>query len=90
MEISAILGNAPLIMILVDQDRRVRKVSDALMQFTGRDEEEMLGLRGGEALGCIHRIDDPKGCGFGPACEACPVRRVVLDTFKTGVGYPSP
>jgi hypothetical protein len=87
MEISAVLEKAPLIMMLVDQDRRVKKVSAALAEFAGREAGEMLGLRGGEALRCIHRLDDPEGCGFGPACKECTVRRVVLDTFKTGNGY---
>lgn len=87
IEISAILDNAPLMMVLVDQDRRVRKASDAIMQFTARKEEEMIGLREGEAFRCIYHLDDPKGCGFGPACEACTLRRVVLDTFKTGDSY---
>jgi PAS domain S-box-containing protein len=41
-------------------------------------------LRGGEALRCLRSLDDPKGCGFGPRCDECVVRRVVLDTFETG------
>jgi len=44
----------------------------------------MIGLRGGEALRCIHSVDDPRGCGFGNVCCSCPVRRIVLDTFETG------
>jgi hypothetical protein len=87
IEISAILDNAPLMMVLVDQDRRVRKASDALMRFTARKEEEIIGLREGEAFRCIYHLDDPKGCGFGPVCEACTLRRVILDTFKTGDSY---
>ena len=87
LEISAILDNAPLKMMLVDQDRRVKKVNRALVEFVGREEEELLGLRGGEVLRCIHHLDDPKGCGFGPACETCTVRRVVLDTFETGENH---
>jgi len=87
MELSAILSSAPLIMMVVDQNRQVRQVSNALMQFTGRQEEEVIGKRGGEALRCIHHLDDPKGCGYGPVCQTCQVRRVVLDTFKTGDCY---
>jgi diguanylate cyclase (GGDEF)-like protein/PAS domain S-box-containing protein len=71
-------------MMIVDQERRVRKVSDSILQFTGRTEKEMLGLGGGEALRCVYHIDDPKGCGFGTACDTCVVRLTIEDTLKTG------
>jgi len=71
----------------VDQDRRVTKLSDTLKEFTKLKEEEIIGMRGGEALRCIHHKDDPKGCGFGPACDECPLRRLILNTFKTGNSF---
>jgi putative nucleotidyltransferase with HDIG domain len=83
-ELSAIFHNAPVLMVLVDRERRVRKVNRVAVEFAGRSAEEMIGLRGGEALRCLHSLDDPKGCGFGPFCEICVVRRTVLDTFETG------
>ncbi|MFQ6094007.1 MAG: PAS domain S-box protein, partial [bacterium] len=83
-ELSAIFDNTPVVMALMDRERRVRKVNRATVEFTGRPVEEMIGLRAGEALRCLHSLDDPKGCGFGPFCEICPVRRTVLDTFETG------
>lgn len=83
-QLDAIYQNAPFIMILVDEERRVKKVNGATVQFTDSLEEEMLGLRGGEALRCLHHLNDPKGCGFGPACQACVIKNSVLDTFKTG------
>jgi|GEM_PF-179704 len=85
-ELTVIHENAPLAMMLVDRDRRVRKVNGAAALFAGRPAEEMLGLRGGEALRCLHHLEDPQGCGFGPACGGCPVRLAVLETFATGQG----
>jgi PAS domain-containing protein len=43
-----------------------------------------MGLRTGEALRCLHHLDDPKGCGYGPFCDECTVRNTVLNTFETG------
>ena len=83
----AIYQNAPFIMLLVDQDRRVRKANGAAVEFSGSKEEDLLGLRGAEALRCLHHLDDPKGCGFGPFCKQCKVRSSILDTFKTGDNY---
>ncbi len=86
-ELFAIYANAPLVMMLVDKERRVRKLNMAATTFAGRSAAEMLGLRGGEALRCVHSIDVPQGCGFGPFCKECPVRRTVMDTFETGQNH---
>jgi PAS domain S-box-containing protein len=83
-ELFAVFNNAPIVMILVDRERRVRKANRGTLEFTGRPAEEIIGLRGGEALRCLHSLDDPKGCGFGSFCEICTVRNVVLDTFEIG------
>jgi two-component system, sensor histidine kinase len=85
-ELSAIYHNAPIAMLLVDEDRRVRKVNGISAAFANRPEEEMLGMSGGEALRCLHHLDDPQGCGFGPACQTCIVRQTVMDTFAHAQG----
>ncbi len=84
VELAAVLDHAPVAMLLVDCDRRVRKLNRAAAAAADRPGEEMLGLRGGEALRCLRALDAPEGCGFGPHCETCAVRRTVLDTFATG------
>lgn len=86
-QLDAIYQNAPTMMILVDEERRVRKVNGATVDFADVLEEEMLGLRGGEALRCLHHTDDPKGCGYGPACDECMVKQTVLETFRTGDSF---
>ncbi|MDA8140060.1 MAG: PAS domain S-box protein [Desulfobacteraceae bacterium] len=83
-ELSAIYLNAPVIMLLIDADRRVRKVNHLAMNFTGRFGDEMIGLRGGEALRCLNALDDARGCGFGPNCAQCMVRQCVVDTLTSG------
>ncbi len=83
-ELAAIYDAAPLIIMLVDEERRVRKVNKFAEQFAGTPAASILGLRGGEALHCLHALDDPQGCGFGPHCQHCMVRRSVLDTLETG------
>ncbi len=82
--IEAIYRNTPLIMMVVDKDRRLRQVNGFATQFSGRSAEEMLGMRGGEALRCLHALDDPRGCGYGDACKACSIRSKVLETLESG------
>jgi PAS domain S-box-containing protein len=83
-ELVAIFDNAPVAMILVDQERWVQKANRTAVAFSARSAKEVIGLRGGEVLRCLHALDDPRGCGFGPSCGSCVVRRVVLDTLETG------
>lgn len=80
-ELSAIHAHVPIAMLLVDRDRRVQKVNAFAALFAEKNSEEMIGLRGGEAMCCLHRGDHPSGCGFGPSCDDCGIRLAVLDTF---------
>lgn len=86
-ELAAIYDNAPLIMLLVDGERRVRKANQFAADFANRQAPEMYGLRSGEALRCLHALKSPHGCGYGPSCQDCTIRRTVLDTFETGHSY---
>ncbi len=83
-ELSTIISSVPILMLVVDSDRRVLQANAAAAKFAGRRAEEMVELRGGEALRCLHSLDDPRGCGFGPSCQICKTRLTVLDTFEKG------
>ena len=83
-ELSSIYENAPLLMMLVDRDRRVVKLNAQAAGMAEQTDESYIGHRGGEVLHCVHADDSPKGCGFANACEDCGVRNAVLETLKTG------
>lgn len=84
-ELAAIIENIPVVLLILDGERRIRKLPNGLAaKFARSSVAEMLGIRGGEALRCIHALDDPEGCGFGPFCQGCVIRDTVLDTFATG------
>lgn len=38
----------------------------------------LLGLRPGEALGCVHARENPAGCGSTPQCEECGAVKAIL------------
>lgn len=83
-ELEAIYQNAPLIMMLLDRDLRIRKANSYSSDFIGESEERMLGKQEGEVLSCLQHSDDPAGCGLGSQCEFCAIRNTVQDTFETG------
>ncbi len=86
-ELSAIYENAPVIMILVDSERRVRKANHQALNFAGRTSQEMIGLRGGEALGCLFALKNGEACGDAPECGDCVVRQTISDSLETGKSH---
>ena len=86
-KLAAIYSHIPQATLLVDPQRRVRSVNPAAEALAGSPEEELVGRRGGEALRCLHHLDDPRGCGFGPECDNCVVSNTVLATFSTGESF---
>jgi PAS domain S-box-containing protein len=83
-ELDAIYENAPIVMLLVDGERRICKMNQCAQAFARTNLAEAVGRRGGDALRCLHALESPEGCGCGPHCGACTVRRTVLDTLQTG------
>lgn len=72
----------PVGLFLVDSQRQVVRVNRFLGQLLDRDLAEMLGVRPGNALGCVHVEDDARGCGYGPACQECVLRRGVVGVLE--------
>jgi PAS domain S-box-containing protein len=83
-QLDTIYQDAPLVMLLVDSGGRIRKANRFAERFTGVAEADMVGHCGGEAMRCLNALEDPRGCGFGPHCQTCTLRRTVLDTMATG------
>ena len=83
-ELSAIYQNAPFLMLLLDQERKIHRINRTAREFVNSHADELMGVRFGVALNCVHHLDDPNGCGFGPLCGECAVRNTLLTVFETG------
>ena len=83
-QLSAVFESVPFVMMVVDPERRVQTINRAGTEFADRRSDDLEGLRGGEALQCIHALDNPERCGNTPHCDRCVVRRTILDTVQTG------
>jgi len=83
-ELAALYQNAPLVMLLVDSQRRILKLNNLAREMTRQPDGETIGHLGGDALHCIHSTNDPEGCGFGEACEMCGIRNSIQETLETG------
>jgi PAS domain S-box-containing protein len=83
-ELEAIYEHAPFIMCLLDEHRRVVFANRSFAAYTGRLFEECFLQVACGVLGCSNALDDPRGCGYGPKCDRCALRRAILDTIETG------
>lgn len=86
-ELASIYEHAPVLLLLLDKERKIHKANAFAAGFSGTTAETLIGKRGGDALKCLNSLDDPRGCGFGPACQSCDLKQVVIDTFKNGESY---
>lgn len=70
--ISAILVAFGGVVAILNRHRQIVAVNARLLRMLGLPEpERLLGLRPGEAMGCVHATDGPAGCGTGKACTDC-------------------
>lgn len=81
-EFEAIFLHAPLAMILLDPSRRVCRLNRAASGLAGVSAEVGPGFLPGAFLCCAH-LDESAGCGAGPRCDGCGLRRLIEQTFQT-------
>jgi len=87
LELATIQNSAPVLLLVVDEQLRVRKANPLAMQSAGREVSEACRIDLGDVLGCMDALDDPRMCGHGPACGDCVIRRSVLDAVRNGVPH---
>ena len=83
-ELRTIYDCAPVMMCVLDASGQVLNANRALAEFTGRSEASLINQGLGEVLGCVAALSSPGGCQSGNACEICPLRIAMADTFQTG------
>lgn len=60
------------LMAILNEQRQILALNVSLMKSLGIDNAgEVLGLRPGEAIQCIHAHDEPGGCGTSRYCVTC-------------------
>src|SRR5512137_2353675 len=58
--------------LVLNEHRQILAANTASLEMLGLpDVTGLLGLRPGEAVGCIHAAEEPGGCGTARACATC-------------------
>uniref|UniRef100_UPI004055A879 sensor histidine kinase n=1 Tax=Candidatus Electronema sp. TaxID=2698783 RepID=UPI004055A879 len=70
--ISGLLSSVGGLLAVLDEHRQIVALNDGFLQMLDiEDPASILGLRPGEALGCIHAHEEPGGCGTSKFCSSC-------------------
>lgn len=79
----ALFDIIPAAILLVDKDRRIRLVNEPqgdIFELHRGEGDEIWRI--GNSFNCIHRRDNPQGCGFGLACEECCIRNTAHEALN--------
>jgi hypothetical protein len=82
--ISRAFDAMPSPVFVVDEDVRIHEYNIAAAALLTSEKSEVLQMRGGEALCCVHHRDAEGGCGRSEACSVCVVRNSVTKAFQGG------
>ena len=73
---------APVGLLILDGTTTITQFNRAALGLTGGGTADVLHRRPGDALHCVHSVQDPRGCSYSTDCPPCPVRngiQAVLD-----------
>lgn len=84
-EISSVLfDQAPVMMMVIDEDCLAQGANRALQEFTRLSQEKITGRNIGELFSCFNILDGLRSCGAGPTCPHCRMRGMIEDCLQTG------
>lgn len=82
--VNELINALPYIATILNRDRQIILSNNTLLQKIGLSMEEILGIRPGEALDCIHADTMKAGCGTSEHCQVCGAVNTVLKCLETG------
>ncbi len=88
--LAAIFESSPVAMIVFDDQVNVVRVNRAALCLIGEGGVALLEHRPasrtqcGDLLGCVHSLENERGCGFSDECPLCPLRDAVQAALKGG------
>lgn len=81
--VGALLDSFPEPAAVLNRCRQIVLANNKLAARLGRQRESLVGLRTGEAFGCIHAKKTPAGCGTGRSCRYCGSANATVDSLTS-------
>jgi hypothetical protein len=79
-----LLNAFPTAAVILNECRQIVAANQKLCRLLARREEELLGMRIGEAFNCIHWQEGSCGCGTARFCETCEALNAILNSQRQG------
>jgi signal transduction histidine kinase len=78
-----LLDAVPDIFLILNDKRQIVFTNKMLPESLGyQDPRDVLGLRPGEAVACVHATEMPGGCGTTEFCKNCGAVRAILSSLR--------
>lgn len=72
--------------LVLNESRQILALNQEVLLGLGvHDSEPLLGLRPGDALGCLQALEAPEGCHTSPGCTSCGAYLALLQADRSGV-----
>jgi len=82
--LNLVLNSISSCVLLLNHRMELQAYNDALKTiFSNRENEDLLYIKCGEAIGCAYAIEEAKECGKTSRCESCDLRVAALETYAT-------
>jgi hypothetical protein len=80
--IDGLLNFTSGLLAILDEHRQILAVNASMLEMLGiEDASEVLGLRPGEALSCVHADETSGGCGTTISCRTCGAALAIVTTL---------
>jgi nitrogen-specific signal transduction histidine kinase len=83
--VDRLLDSFPEPTMILNSKRQIVRVNERTRALLGTSQDEILGKRTGEAIGCPHAEDKPDGCGTTLFCKHCGAARAIVNCMANGV-----
>ncbi|MDF1574819.1 MAG: PAS domain-containing protein [Bacteroidales bacterium] len=82
----SVLDSVSMAILILNEQRQLVFANKAFMNLLGEvDVTSLLGLRAGEALGCVFADMMEGGCGTSEYCRECGAVRAILNSMESGL-----
>ncbi len=83
--LNALFASSPVGLLLMDENLMIVESNQVLDDMLSRDRDNVIHHRAGNGLGCIHSLENVKGCGFSTSCGSCPLRQTLMQVVRDNV-----
>ncbi len=83
--LNSLIDNINSAVFIVDKSMRIERFNRSLQALVGKEEDGLVGVLCGNALGCSFAVKDDSLCGQTPYCLECQLRQSVVRAFTKKV-----